>query len=94
MITPGQFDRELPLTERIIPKITPELGVIPPASFIRQPAPERVGSPRPAAAVRPGVGPMETSILVFIVEDEQPIRDLLEEALEDGGFAVATAAAG
>jgi DNA-binding response OmpR family regulator len=37
---------------------------------------------------------METSILVFIVEDEQPIRDLLEEALEDGGFAVATAAAG
>jgi hypothetical protein len=25
---------------------------------------------------------METSILVFIVEDEQPIRDLLEEALE------------
>jgi CheY-like chemotaxis protein len=37
---------------------------------------------------------METSILVFVVEDEQPIRDLLEAVLEDGGFAVATAAAG
>jgi DNA-binding NtrC family response regulator len=37
---------------------------------------------------------METSILVFVVEDEEPIRDLLEAVLEDGGFAVATAGAG
>src|SRR4051812_7083245 len=61
---------------------------------IRQPAPERVGSPRPAPAVRPGVGPVETSILVFVVEDEEPIRDLLEAVLKEGGFAVATAGAG
>jgi DNA-binding NtrC family response regulator len=37
---------------------------------------------------------METSILVFVIEDEQAIRDLLEEALKDGGFSVATAALG
>ena len=37
---------------------------------------------------------MDASILIFVVEDEHPIRDLLEDALKEGGFAVATAAEG
>jgi len=37
---------------------------------------------------------MDVSILIFVVEDEPLIQDLLENALKEGGFAVATAAAG
>jgi len=34
------------------------------------------------------------AILVFVVEDEEPIRQLLDEALSDGGFAVTMAGNG
>ena len=37
---------------------------------------------------------MQTLILVFVVEDEPIIQELLEDALADGGFAVAKATAG
>lgn len=37
---------------------------------------------------------MTSSILVFIVEDEELIRHLLQEALTDGGFVVAIATDG
>ncbi|WP_159014817.1 response regulator transcription factor [Acidisoma sp. S159] len=37
---------------------------------------------------------MAPSVLVFVVEDEELIRHLLEEALTDGGFAVVMAATG
>ena len=37
---------------------------------------------------------MDVPIFIFVVEDEHEIKDLLEDALEEGGFAVATAANG
>ncbi len=37
---------------------------------------------------------MTPSILVFLVEDEPLIQDLVEQALEDGGFAVVKARSG
>ena len=37
---------------------------------------------------------MTTSILVFVVEDHEAIRQVLEEALTDGGFSVTTADTG
>ena len=37
---------------------------------------------------------MDTSVLVFLVEDDDLLRDLLQEALADGGFAIATALSG
>jgi DNA-binding NtrC family response regulator len=37
---------------------------------------------------------MASSVRVFVVEDQELIQHLLEEALTDGGFAVAMAAAG
>ena len=37
---------------------------------------------------------MDTSVLVFLVEDDDLLRDLLQEALADGGFAIATALTG
>ncbi len=37
---------------------------------------------------------MTTPILVYIVEDEEAIRQLLEDALTEGGFEVALAATG
>jgi DNA-binding NtrC family response regulator len=35
-----------------------------------------------------------SSVLVFVVEDQELIRHVLEEALTDGGFAVAMATSG
>ena len=37
---------------------------------------------------------MTPSVLVFLVEDEELIRQLLEEALSEGGFAVTMASTG
>ena len=37
---------------------------------------------------------MASSVLVFVVEDQEIIRHVLEEALTDGGFAVAMATNG
>ncbi len=37
---------------------------------------------------------MKSSVFVFVVEDEELIRHVLEEALTEGGFTVATAASG
>lgn len=37
---------------------------------------------------------METKVLVFVVEDEVAIQDVLQAALEDAGFAVSTASSG
>ena len=37
---------------------------------------------------------MEPAILVFLVDDEPSIQDLVEDALEDGGFAVVKARSG
>jgi len=37
---------------------------------------------------------MDASILIFVVEDDPHIQDLLENALKEGGFGVATAAEG
>lgn len=37
---------------------------------------------------------MAAAVLIFVVEDDELIRDLLEEALTDGGFTVALAATG
>ena len=37
---------------------------------------------------------MASSVLVFVVEDQEIIRHVLEEALTDGGFAVAMATDG
>ena len=39
-------------------------------------------------------GRMDLPIFIFVVEDEHAIKDLLEDALEEGGFAVSTAANG
>ncbi len=37
---------------------------------------------------------MDASSLIFVVEDEHLIKDLLEDALKEAGFAVATASMG
>jgi DNA-binding NtrC family response regulator len=37
---------------------------------------------------------VETKVLVFVVEDEVAIQDVLQDALEDAGFAVSTASSG
>jgi len=37
---------------------------------------------------------MDASILIFVVEDDKQIKDLLEDALKEGGFAVASAVEG
>jgi len=37
---------------------------------------------------------VETKVLVFVVEDEVAIQDVLQAALEDAGFAVSTASSG
>ena len=37
---------------------------------------------------------MNASILIFVVEDDPLIQDLLEKALQEGGFAVATSLEG